>query len=92
MKRYVLLLIVLFLFMNVSGWAQGLSVKSAELSLSVGYTHLANKSFTIGAPQSATPITGAMDLSSGKMYEARVNFYNSFIGLLGTSAVGNSSC
>ena len=77
MKRYVLLLIVLFLFLNVSAWAQGLSVKSAELSISVGGTHLANKSFTIGPPQSATPIAGAMDLSSGKMYEARVNFYNS---------------
>jgi len=56
--------------------AQGLSVRSAELSLSVGHTSFANKNFSIGAPQSAAPINGSMNLSSGKMYEARINFYN----------------
>src|SRR5207253_629827 len=45
--------------------------------LSIGGTSFSNKSFSIGPPQSATPITGSMNLSSGKMYEARINFYNS---------------
>jgi hypothetical protein len=63
--------------MSGSALAQGLSLKSAELSLSIGDTNFSNKSFVIGAPQSATPINGSMNLSSGKMYEARVNFYNS---------------
>jgi hypothetical protein len=76
MKRYVLLTIALYLAMAGSAFSQGLSVKSAELSLSVGHTSFANKNFSIGAPQSAAPINGSMDLSSGKMYEARVNFYN----------------
>jgi hypothetical protein len=58
-------------------FAQGLSVKSAELSLSIGETNFSKKTFSIGAPQSATPITGAMQLNSGKMYEARINFYSS---------------
>src|SRR5262245_49910050 len=77
MKRYVLSTIALYLLMAGSALAQGLSVKSAELSLSIGHASFSDKSFTIGAPQSATPIHGSMDLSDGKMYEARVNFYNS---------------
>jgi len=63
--------------MSGSAFSQGLSVKSAELSLSIGHTSFSDKNFTIGAPQSATPINGSMNLSSGTMYEARVNFYNS---------------
>ena len=63
--------------MSGNAFAQGLSLKSAELSLSIGETSFSNKQFTIGAPQSATPIKGSMDLSSGKMYEAHINFYNS---------------
>jgi hypothetical protein len=77
MKRYVLLIIVLYLVMAGSAFPQGLSIKSAELSLSVGHSSISDKNFTIGAPQSAAPINGAMKLSDGKMYEARVNFYNS---------------
>src|SRR5215471_13937426 len=77
MKRYALLIIVLYLVMAGSAFSQGLSIKSAELSLSVGHSSISDKNFTIGAPQSATPIKGAMSLSDGKMYEARVNFYNS---------------
>jgi hypothetical protein len=82
MKRYVLLSIALYVVTSGSALAQGLSVRSAELSLSIGGTSFSDKSFTIGPPQSATPITGSMDLSGGKMYEARINFYNS--GRLGT--------
>jgi hypothetical protein len=74
MKQYVIL-IGLFALFTGSGLAQGLSVKSAELSLSIGHTSFSSKTFTVGAPQSATPIHGSMDLSSGKMYEARINFY-----------------
>lgn len=77
MKRYVLLSLALYVFMSGASFAQGLSVKSAELSLSAGETTFSNKPFSIGPPQSATPITGRMELSSGKMYEARINFYNS---------------
>jgi hypothetical protein len=77
MKRYVLLSTALYVVMSGSAFAQGLSVRSAELSLSVGGTSFSDKSFTIGPPQSATPINGSMNLSSGKMYEARINFYNS---------------
>jgi len=76
MTRYALLVGV-FVFLSGSALAQGLSVKSAELSLSVGETAFSKKTFTIGPPQSSTPINGAMQLNSGKMYEARVNFYNS---------------
>ncbi|HEY2381810.1 MAG TPA: hypothetical protein VGK48_11585 [Terriglobia bacterium] len=45
------------------------------MSLSIGYTDFSNKSFTIGQPQTATPINGKMTLSNGKMYEAHINFY-----------------
>ena len=76
MKRYVLLAMALCVGMSGPVLAQGLSVRSAELSLSVGETSFSNKPFTIGSPQSATPISGSMNLSSGKMYEARINFYN----------------
>src|SRR5262249_45355419 len=79
MKNYVrtaVLGVCLFISAN-SALAQGLSVKSAELSLSIGGTSFSKKTFTIGPPQSATPINGAMQLNSGKMYEARVNFYTS---------------
>ena len=77
MKRYLLLTIALYVVMAGSAFSQGLSIKSAELSLSIGETSFSNKSFTIGPPQSATPINGNMKLSSGKMYEAHINFYNS---------------
>jgi hypothetical protein len=77
MKQYLLLSIGLVVLMSGSALAQGLSVKSAELSLSIGGTSFSNKSFTIGPPQSAAPITGEMKLSGGTMYEARINFYNS---------------
>src|SRR5260370_9938829 len=76
MKQYALLLTVSYVVFTGSALAQGLSVKSAELSLSVGEINFASKKFTIGAPQTSSPITGTMDLSSGKMYEARINFYN----------------
>jgi len=75
MKRYILLLISLYVAMSGSVWAQGLSLKSAELSLSVGHATFSDKKFTIGPPQSAAPINGSMNLSSGTAYEARVNFY-----------------
>jgi len=75
MKQYVWLA-TLYLGFTGSALAQGLTVKSAELSLSAGETSFSKKSFTVGAPQSAIPIKGSMDLSSGKMYEARINFYS----------------
>jgi hypothetical protein len=76
MKRF-LLLICLYVFVYTgSALSQGLSLKSIELSLSGGETSFAKKPFTIGAPQAATPITGNMQLSSGKMGEARINFYS----------------
>jgi hypothetical protein len=60
-----------------SVFAQGLNIRSAEFSLSIGDSQFQNKNFTIGQPQTApnSPIKGTMDLSSGKMYEARINFY-----------------
>src|SRR5215471_3424178 len=78
MKRY-LLFVGLWLFAMGGGsvFAQGLSIKSAELSLSAGYTHFNKKNFSIGVPQSATPINGSMELGSGTSWEARINFYNS---------------
>ena len=76
MKRYVLLAVALCIGMSGPALAQGLSVRSAELSLSVGETSFSIKPFTVGPPQSAIPIKGSMNLSSGKMYEARINFYN----------------
>jgi hypothetical protein len=75
MKRYVLAIALYVLGWTGTVWAQGFSIKSAELSISGGETSFTKKPFTIGAPQAATPITGAMQLSSGKMGEARVNFY-----------------
>ena len=77
MKRHVLLVGLSLLAGTRLAFSQGLSVKSAELSLSVGETGYSKKTFTIGTPQSSTPINGAMQLNSGKMYEARINFYNS---------------
>jgi hypothetical protein len=77
MKRRVFLLTVHALVFAGSLAAQGLSIKSAELSISVGGTNSSNKTFTIGAPQASTPITGVMRLNSGLIYEARVNFYTS---------------
>jgi hypothetical protein len=78
MKRYLLLAgLWLFAMGGGSVFAQGLSIKSAEFSLSVGDTHYNKKNFTIGVPQSATPINGSMELGSGTMWEARINFYNS---------------
>src|SRR5215831_11890741 len=75
MKRTILFSAFCVLFCAGSALAQGLSFKSAELSLSMGYQDFSGKSFTIGQPQSATPITGKMQLNSSKMYEARINFY-----------------
>jgi len=75
MKKYALLIRSCFVFTG-STFAQGLSVKSAELSLSIGETSFSKKNFTIGPPQSSTPINDEMELSTGKMYEARINFYN----------------
>jgi len=77
MKKRMLLVCVCVLALNGSLLAQGISVKSAELSLSVGGTNSSEKPFTIGAPQSSTPITGIMQLNSGRSYEARINFYTS---------------
>src|SRR5262245_66112895 len=77
MKSQFLLTSVCVVACAGSAFSQGLSVKSAELSLSVGGTSYSKKSFTIGAPQSSTPINGVMWLNSGKTYEARINFYNS---------------
>jgi len=76
MKQHVVL-IALSVFVSVGSLrAQGLSIKSAEFSLSVGHTSFTNKPFTVGAPQSVTPIHGGMQMGSGTMYEARVNFYS----------------
>jgi hypothetical protein len=77
MKRHLLLVLLYCLACTGSAWAQGLNIKSAELSLSAGATSFTKKSFTIGAPQTATPINGAMQLNSGTSYEARINFYTS---------------
>ena len=77
MKKQMLLVCTCVLALSGSLLAQGLSVKSAELSLSVGGTNSSKKAFTIGTPQSSTPITGFMQLNSGKIYEARINFYTS---------------
>src|SRR5215510_9567267 len=79
MKTYILPIAftLCLLISTKSALAQGLSVNSAELSLSIGYTGFSKKTFTIGSPQSSTPINGVMQLNSGKMYEARVNFYTS---------------
>jgi hypothetical protein len=75
MKRYLMLAGLCALASVGSVFAQGLNIRSAELSLSMGDAQFSNKTFTIGQPQTATPIKGTMDLSSGKMYEARINFY-----------------
>jgi len=75
MKRYLILAGLYALATVGSVSAQGLNIRSAELSLSMGYTNFTNKTFTIGQPQSSTPINGKMDLSNGNMYEARINFY-----------------
>jgi len=77
MKRHLLSAALYLFIFTGSALAQGLSVKSAELSLSVGEMSFSKKTFTIGAPQASTPINGVMQLNSGKMYEARVNFYTS---------------
>src|SRR5262247_656712 len=77
MKKQVLLATLCLAAFTGSSFAQGLSVKSAELSISVGGTSSSEKPFTIGAPQSSTPINGVLRLNSGKIYEARVNFYTS---------------
>jgi len=75
MKRQILFIALCILFCSGSALAQGLSFKSAEMSVSGGYTTFGAKSFTIGQPQSATPITGTMHLNASKSYEARINFY-----------------
>jgi len=76
MKRHVCAISFLLVFTS-SLFGQGLSVKSAELSISIGQSNFSQKEFTIGAPQSATPINGTMKLNSGTMYEARINFFTS---------------
>lgn len=75
MKRYLMLAGLCALASVGSVFAQGLSIRSAELSLSMGTTDFSTKSFTIGQPQTATPINGTMTLSNGTTYEARINFY-----------------
>src|SRR5262249_21782868 len=75
MKRYLMIAVLCAFATAGSAFAQGLSIKSAELSLSVGHTSFNDKPFTIGVPQSAIPIHGDMKLGSGTMYEARINFY-----------------
>ena len=77
MKRHLLISFFAVLIFTEAAEAQGLSLKSAELSLSIGETTSAKKAFTIGPPQSASPINGDMQLNSGLMYEARVNFFTS---------------
>jgi hypothetical protein len=77
MKRYLPLVALSVFAFTGSLAAQGLSIKSAELSLSVGKTNSSSSSFTVGPPQSSTPINGVMHLNSGNIGEARVNFYNS---------------
>jgi len=77
MKRNVFLAMSFLIALAGSVSAQGLNVKSVELSLSVGGTNSSKTPFTIGAPQTSIPITGDMKLNSGKIYEARINFYNS---------------
>src|SRR5215471_2048930 len=76
MKRYLILAGLCALTSVGSAFAQeGLNIRSAELSLSMGYSDYSKKLFTIGQPQTATPINGSMTLSDGTMYEARINFY-----------------
>ena len=75
MKRYLMLAGLCALASVGSVFAQGLSIRSAELSLSMGDTDFSKKSFVIGQPQTSSPINGTMTLSNGKMYEARINFY-----------------
>jgi len=76
MNRRVLITLCALVFTQ-SASAQGLSVKSAELSLSMGAANFSRKTFTIGSPQSSTPITAGMQMNSGKMYESRINFFTS---------------
>jgi len=76
MKRTIVLAAICVLASAASALAQGLSFKSAELSLSMGETSFGSKPFTIGQPQTSTPITGKMQLNSSTMYEARINFYS----------------
>jgi hypothetical protein len=68
--------ICVFGFAN-SLFAQGFSLKSAELAISYGENSFSDKTFTIGPPQSSTPIKGTMKLDSGRIWEGRINFYNS---------------
>ena len=75
MKRYFMIAVLCALASAGSVFGQGLSIRSAELSLSMGDTDFSNKKFVIGQPQTSTPINGTMTLSNGKMYEARINFY-----------------
>jgi hypothetical protein len=77
MKRYGICVFLCVLAMAGSSFGQGLSIKSAEFSVSYGHTSFQDKPFTIGVPQSAIPIKGDMQLGSGNMWEARINFYNS---------------
>jgi len=75
MKRYLILAGLCALTSVGSAFAQeGLNIRSAELSLSMGYSDYSKKLFTIGQPQTSTPITGGMTLSNGTVYEGRINF------------------
>jgi outer membrane protein with beta-barrel domain len=77
MKRHLLVVALYLCVFSASASAQGLSIKSAELSVSAGGMSFSKKTFTIGPPQASTPINGSMQLNSGTMYEARINFYTS---------------
>jgi len=77
MKRFSIFAVLCLVAMAGSSFAQGLSIKSAEFSVSYGHTNFTDKPFTIGVPQSAIPIKGDMQMGSGNMWEARINFYNS---------------
>lgn len=77
MKRYLMIAGLCALASVGTVFGQGLSIRSAELSLSIGDTDFSNKKFTIGQPQTSTPINGTMTMRNGHMYEARINFYTS---------------
>src|SRR5262249_6840159 len=48
---------------------------SAELAIETGGDTFSSKTFKIGPPQAATPITGGMKLNGGHNWEARINFF-----------------
>jgi len=69
---------VLFLLICAqSSFAQGLSPKSLELSLSAGLSAYTNKTFQINYPQALPSVLGKMQISTNRRYDGRINFFSS---------------